>query len=73
MTSLDRQPPVRILAVSPRFAPTNGADTHRLRLLLNHEANAEWAVIPALVSLTPAPAGDIGGWCNTPTVGRLPK
>jgi len=44
MTSLDRQPPVRILAVSPRFAPTNGADTHRLRLLLNHAEAAGWQV-----------------------------
>lgn len=44
MTSLDKQPPLRILAVSPRFAPTNGADTHRLRLLLNHAQAAGWQV-----------------------------
>jgi hypothetical protein len=35
---------LRILAVSPRFAPTNGADTHRLRLLLNHAAASGWQV-----------------------------
>lgn len=36
--------PLRILAVSPRFAPTNGADTHRLRLLLNHAPASGWQV-----------------------------
>lgn len=35
---------IRVLAVSPRFAPTNGADTHRLRLLLPHAAKANWSV-----------------------------
>lgn len=35
---------IRILALSPRFAPTNGADTHRLRLLLNHAEAAGWRV-----------------------------
>jgi hypothetical protein len=35
---------LRILAVSPRFAPTNGADTHRLRLLLKHAAASGWQV-----------------------------
>lgn len=35
---------LRILAVSPRFAPTNGADTHRLRLLLAHASASGWAV-----------------------------
>lgn len=34
----------RVLAVSPRFAPTNGADTHRLRLLLAHAEAAGWSV-----------------------------
>lgn len=33
---------IRILAISPRFAPTNGADTHRIRLLLNHAAASGW-------------------------------
>jgi Glycosyl transferase 4-like domain len=36
--------PLRILAVSPRCAPTNGADTHRLRLLLNHATASGWHV-----------------------------
>lgn len=35
---------MRILAISPRFAPTNGADTHRLRLLLRHAAGSGWDV-----------------------------
>ena len=35
---------LRILAVSPRFAPTNGADTHRLRLVVNHASSAGWNV-----------------------------
>ena len=35
---------LRILAVSPRFAPTNGADTHRLRLVVNHALSAGWNV-----------------------------
>lgn len=35
---------LRILAVSPRFAPTNGADTHRLRLLLKHATACGWQV-----------------------------
>jgi hypothetical protein len=35
---------LRVLAVSPRFAPINGADTHRLRLLLNHAAASGWQV-----------------------------
>ena len=35
---------IRVLAVSPRFAPTNGADTHRLRLLLAYAAAGGWAV-----------------------------
>lgn len=35
---------LRVLAVSPRFAPTNGADTHRLRLLLPHASAAGWQV-----------------------------
>lgn len=34
----------RVLAISPRFAPTNGADTHRLRLLLAHASSSGWAV-----------------------------
>jgi len=33
---------LRVLCLSPRFAPTNGADTHRLRLLLNHAATNGW-------------------------------
>lgn len=33
---------LRVLAVSPRFAPINGADTHRLRLLLRHAASSGW-------------------------------
>lgn len=35
---------IRILAVSPRFAPTNGADTHRLRLLLAHASASGWGI-----------------------------
>ena len=35
---------MRVLAVSPRFAPANGADTHRLRLLLNHAVANGWQV-----------------------------
>jgi len=35
---------IRVLAISPRFAPTNGADTHRLRLLLNHAVEKGWPV-----------------------------
>jgi len=35
---------IRVLAISPRFAPINGADTHRLRLLLNHAAANGWQV-----------------------------
>ncbi len=34
---------IRVLAISPRFAPTNGADTHRLRLLLPHASAAGWS------------------------------
>ncbi len=35
---------LRVLAVSPRFAPTNGADTHRLRLVVKHSSTAGWNV-----------------------------
>ena len=45
----------RILAVSPRFAPTNGADTHRLRLVVNHASSAGWKVEVLCVE----PAADI--------------
>ena len=47
---------LRILAVSPRFAPTNGADTHRLRLVANHASTAGWGVEVLCVE----PANDIG-------------
>ena len=47
---------LRILAVSPRFAPTNGADTHRLRLVVNHASSAGWNVEVLCVE----PADDIG-------------
>jgi len=43
---------LRILAVSPRFAPTNGADIHRLRLLLNHAAASGWQVEVLAVDAT---------------------
>lgn len=33
---------MRILAISPRFAPSNGADMHRLRLLAAHAEAAGW-------------------------------
>ena len=46
----------RILAVSPRFAPTNGADTHRLRLVMNHASSAGWA----LEVLCVEPSDEIG-------------
>ncbi len=35
---------IRVLAISPRFVPTNGADTHRLRLLLPHAERSGWQV-----------------------------
>ena len=47
---------LRILAVSPRFAPTNGADTHRLRLVVNHASSAGWNVEVLCVE----PEDDIG-------------
>ena len=33
---------MRVLCISPRFAPSNAADSHRLRLLLRHAAVAGW-------------------------------
>ena len=33
---------IRVLCVSPRFAPSNAADSHRLRLLLRHAEAAGW-------------------------------
>ena len=53
-TATDRA--LRILAVSPRFAPTNGADTHRLRLLVSHASSAGWKVEVLCVE----PSDDIG-------------
>ncbi len=35
---------IRVLAISPRFAPSNGADSHRLRLLLPHAVTSGWQV-----------------------------
>lgn len=35
---------LRILAISPRFAPVNSADSHRIRLLLRHAAACGWQV-----------------------------
>ena len=46
-------PALRILAVSPRFAPTNGADTHRLRLVVNHASPAGWDVEVLCVEPSP--------------------
>ena len=33
---------LKVLVVSPRFAPTNAADMHRVRLILSHAAQAGW-------------------------------
>lgn len=38
----ERKLVIKVLAISPRVAPTNGADTHRLRLLLNHSETSGW-------------------------------
>lgn len=37
--------PLQILCISPRFAPSNEADTHRLRLLLSHAAASGWNAV----------------------------
>jgi hypothetical protein len=47
---------VRVLIVSPRFAPSNAADMHRTRLLLTHARASGWepevlAIAPECVSL----------------------
>lgn len=47
---------LRVLAVSPRFAPNNGADTHRLRLLLRHAVASGWQVEVLVVD-----AADVDG------------
>lgn len=53
--------PIRLLAVSPRFAPTNGADTHRLRLLLKHATASGWQV--EVLAVDPADVvGPIDSW-----------
>ena len=43
--------PLNVLCISPRFAPTNEADTHRLRLLLRHATQAGWC--PTVVAVAP--------------------
>jgi hypothetical protein len=58
---------LRILAVSPRFAPTNGADTHRLRLLLNHAAASGWQVEVLAVD-----SADVVGPVDPWLAGNLP-
>jgi len=47
---------IRVLAVSPRFAPTDGADTHRLRLLLPHAQGAGWSAEVLAVDPRDVPA-----------------
>jgi hypothetical protein len=47
---------MHILAVSPRFAPVDGADTHRLRLLLPHARSAGWSVEVLAVDPQDVPA-----------------
>lgn len=59
--------PLRVLAVSPRFAPSNGADTHRLRLLLAHAAEAGWQVEVLAVR-----AEDVPGPSDPWLAARLP-
>ena len=40
---------LKVLCISPRFAPTNEADTHRLRLLLPHAIEAGW--VPTIIAV----------------------
>jgi len=58
---------LHVLAVSPRFAPTNGADTHRLRLLLGHAAANGWTVEVLAVD-----AADVSGPIDHWLAARLP-
>lgn len=58
---------IRVLAISPRFAPTNGADTHRLRLLLAHASESGWDVEVLAVD-----AADVSGPVDAWLEERLP-
>ena len=40
---------LNVLCISPRFAPSNEADTHRLRLLLGHAESAGWRPVVVAV------------------------
>ena len=65
------EPALRVLAVSPRFAPTNGADTHRLRLVVNQASSAGWSVEVLCVE----PTDDVGptdAWLAEGIPGRRP-
>jgi hypothetical protein len=42
---------LRVLIVSPRFAPSNAADMHRARLLVNHASAAGW--LPEVLAVSP--------------------
>ena len=52
---------IKVLAVSPRFAPTNGADTHRLRLLLRQAAASGWQVVVLAVDSMDV-VGPVDAW-----------
>ena len=62
---------IRLLAISPRFAPINGADTHRLRLLLRYAAQSDWQVTVLAVDSADV-VGSVDSWLADQVPGDVP-